>query len=147
MTKNQKALTKAQLTVEVEELKRTVQLMLEQGSATPEEMKVYLDYIATGEAQTDEHKQFIPVFANKGATIADATLLARFAFSQILGEFEQQLTRTMRTVHVLEEVAVKLGATQEMFDEVAEAHDKKVAELTKAQAEAIVKQHSESVEA
>jgi len=140
MTKNLKALTKAQLTEEVAAIKE----LLSKGSATPEELKIYLDYISTGEVQVEEHEGFIPVFANSSATIADATILARFAFSQILGEFEQQLTRTMRTVHVLEEVAIKLGATQEMFDEVAEAHDKKVAELTKAQAEEIIKQQSET---
>ncbi|ALA46791.1 hypothetical protein DIRTYBETTY_136 [Bacillus phage DirtyBetty] len=140
MTKNQKALTKAQLTEEVAAIKE----QLSKGSATPEELQIYLDYITTGDVKFKEEADFIPVFANSSATIADATILARFAFSQILGEFEQQLTRTMRTVHVLEEVAVKLGATQEMFDEVAEAHDKKVEELTKAQAEEIIKQQSET---
>ncbi|ANH50597.1 hypothetical protein SALINJAH_130 [Bacillus phage SalinJah] len=138
MTKNQKALTKAQLTEVVKQLESNIELITP-NTAGIEELKVYLDYINTGEMQNEEHAAFIPVFANKAATIADATLLARFAFTQIINEVETQLHRTMRTVHVLEEVAVRLGATQEMFDEIAEEHDKKVAELTKAQAEEIVK--------
>ncbi|AHZ10146.1 hypothetical protein [Bacillus phage Hakuna] len=143
MTKNQKALTKAELTAAVNTLEGKM-VNLEPKTASVEELKVYLDFITTGELQEEKHADFIQAFANKAATVADSTLLARYAFSQILGEFDKQLQRTMRTVHVLEEIAVKLGATQEMFDEVAEAHDKKVEELTKAQAEEIIKQQSET---
>ncbi len=144
MTKNQKALTKAQLTEAVDVLEKQIAAVTPK-TAEVESMKVYLDYISTGEFQSDEQKTFIPAFANKAATIADATLLARFSLTQVIGELEEQLMRTMRTVHVLEEVAIKLGATQEMFDEVAKAHDDKVAELTKAQAEEIVKQQTEEI--
>ena len=144
MTKNQKALTKAQLTEVVKTLESDIESITPQ-TADINELKIYLDYINTGEMQSEEHAAFIPVFANKAATIADATLLARFAFMQIINEVETQLHRTMRTVHVLEEVAVRLGATQELFDEIAEEHDKKVAELTKEQAEALVKQQTEEV--
>ncbi|QQO38790.1 hypothetical protein BCPG3_194 [Bacillus phage BCPG3] len=144
MTKNQKALTKAQLTEVVKQLESSVEAITPK-TAEVEAMKSYLDYITTGEVQNEEHAAFVPVFANKAATIADATLLARFSFAQIINEVETQLHRTMRTVHILEEVAVRLGATQEMFDEIAEEHDKKVAELTKAQAEEIVKSQTEEV--
>ncbi|ADH03205.1 gp59 [Bacillus phage W.Ph.] len=144
MTKNQKALTKAELTTVVKTLEEKVD-SLQPKTAEVEPMKVYLDYIATGEVQSDEQKMFIPVFANKAATIADATLLARFSLTQVIGELEEQLMRTMRTVHVLEEVAIKLGATQEMFDDAAKAHDDKVAKLTKEQAEKIVEQQTKEV--
>ncbi|QPY77356.1 hypothetical protein ANTHOS_119 [Bacillus phage Anthos] len=97
-----------------------------------ETMKVLMDYLLSGQVTSEEHAEQIKDITSLSATISDTILISRLSLTQIMDELNEKLTRVMQEVSIQGEVLEKLGATEEMFQEAAEAYNKKVEEVLAA---------------
>jgi hypothetical protein len=116
--------------------KKTVKALKKvQKAGKTEDFAVYLNYLLSGQVESEEQAKQVNRVAKRTATASEATVIAK-AVAAVL---DNKMTQVMEVVQVQNIVLQKLGATDEMFEEAekeyAEMLDKTRKEL-EAQAEA-----------
>lgn len=103
-----------------------------------EEMAAYLNYLLSGQVQSEEHATQINKVAKHTTTVTDATIIAKLLDTQL----NQKITEVMDVIQIHNRVLQKLGATPEMFAEAEDEYNeqlnqfqKELDEANKAQAE------------
>ena len=92
-----------------------------------EEFLTYLNYLLSGEVESEEKAEQVNRAAKRSASVSDATLISKAAVAGI----QQQLTQVMEVIRIQQIVLEKLGATSEMFEEANKQYQKELEETRK----------------
>lgn len=92
-----------------------------------EELKVYFDYLITGQVKDEKHAKDINRLARRTTTVSDVTLL----FKVMTAHQSNTITQLMDAIQIQNRILQKLGATDEMFDAAQEDYNQVIAEAQK----------------
>lgn len=88
----------------------------------------YLNFLMSGQVESEEQANRINKLAKKTVTFAEAAAISKILVAQI----DHKLSQVMEAVQVQQIVLEKLEVTEEMFQEAQEQYDKKLEAVQQA---------------